>query len=147
MGSVVSALGPAEDDVRDVLEAASLASSRHNAQPWRFTLHPDRIELHGDPGRLLETAAPEWRSGWSAPRSWSGPGRTWSATARTGNGCGTWCCGRTGRSSPIPAKARAGWNPRSRTRGRCKTSPRRTTDRRAGHLRRRALLVLRRPAG
>ncbi|HWO65934.1 MAG TPA: nitroreductase family protein [Umezawaea sp.] len=61
MSSVVPALGLAEDDVRDVLETASLAPSRYNAQPWRFALHPDRIELHGDPGGLLEAADPEWR--------------------------------------------------------------------------------------
>lgn len=61
MNVVVPALGLAEDDVRGVLEAASLAPSLHNSQPWRFTLHPDRIELRFDPAKQLRATDPESR--------------------------------------------------------------------------------------
>jgi len=61
MTTTMSALGLAEDDVRDVLEAASFAPSVHNSQPWRFLLRPDRIELHPDPGRRLPATDPESR--------------------------------------------------------------------------------------
>ncbi|HEX6345204.1 Acg family FMN-binding oxidoreductase [Umezawaea sp.] len=61
MGAVVPTLGLAEDDVSGVLEAASLAPSLHNSQPWRFALHPDRVELHFDPGEQLLATDPESR--------------------------------------------------------------------------------------
>ncbi|WP_399343315.1 Acg family FMN-binding oxidoreductase [Umezawaea sp. Da 62-37] len=61
MNAVVSALGLAEDDVRGVLEAASLAPSIHNSQPWRFVLRPDRIELRSDEGGRLRAADPGGR--------------------------------------------------------------------------------------
>lgn len=61
MSSVVPALGLAEDDVRGVLEAASLAPSVHNSQPWRFALYTDRIELHFDPAKRLHATDPESR--------------------------------------------------------------------------------------
>jgi len=61
MSAVVEALGLAVDDVSGVLEAASLAPSLHNSQPWRFALHPDRIELRFDPGKQLSATDPEAR--------------------------------------------------------------------------------------
>ena len=61
MSAVVPTLGLAEDDVRGVLEAASLAPSVHNSQPWRFALHADRIELHFDPAKHLLATDPESR--------------------------------------------------------------------------------------
>ncbi|MCS7479360.1 Acg family FMN-binding oxidoreductase [Umezawaea endophytica] len=61
MSAVVPALGLAEDDVSGVLEAASLAPSLHNSQPWRFALRPDRVELHFDPARRLFATDPESR--------------------------------------------------------------------------------------
>jgi len=61
MSMVVSTLGLAEDDVRGVLEAASLAPSIHNSQPWRFALHADRIEVHFDPAKRLRATDPESR--------------------------------------------------------------------------------------
>ncbi|MEO6090267.1 MAG: nitroreductase [Umezawaea sp.] len=61
MSAVVPALGLAEDDVRGVLEAASLAPSIHNSQPWRFALHADRIELRFDPAEQLRATDPESR--------------------------------------------------------------------------------------
>ncbi|WNV84834.1 Acg family FMN-binding oxidoreductase [Umezawaea sp. Da 62-37] len=61
MSGVVSALGLAEDDVRGVLEAASAAPSIHNSQPWRFVLHPDRIELRFDPDKQLRATDPDAR--------------------------------------------------------------------------------------
>ncbi|MET1074651.1 MAG: nitroreductase [Umezawaea sp.] len=62
MNAVVSALGLAEDDVRGVLEAASLAPSIHNSQPWRFVLRPDRIELRFDEGARLPATDPDARA-------------------------------------------------------------------------------------
>ena len=61
MSTVPPTLGLAEDDVRGVLEAASLAPSIHNSQPWRFTLRADRIELRFDPNRRLPATDPESR--------------------------------------------------------------------------------------
>ncbi|MEO6084001.1 MAG: nitroreductase [Umezawaea sp.] len=61
MSAVVPTLGLEEDDVRGVLEAASLAPSIHNSQPWRFALHADRIELHFDPAKRLRATDPESR--------------------------------------------------------------------------------------
>ncbi|MCS7483687.1 Acg family FMN-binding oxidoreductase [Umezawaea endophytica] len=61
MSTVPPTLGLAEDDVRGVLEAASLAPSIHNSQPWRFALHPDRVELRFDPRRRLPATDPESR--------------------------------------------------------------------------------------
>lgn len=43
-----------DDHARQVLvEAASLAPSVHNSQPWRFAVGERRIELYADPGRQL----------------------------------------------------------------------------------------------
>ncbi|HWO68545.1 MAG TPA: nitroreductase [Umezawaea sp.] len=61
MTTVPPALGLAKDDVRGVLEAASLAPSIHNSQPWRFALHTDRIELRFDPHRRLPATDPDSR--------------------------------------------------------------------------------------
>jgi len=48
-------------ELRRLVAAATAAPSLHNSQPWRFVLHPDRIELHADPGRLLRVADPMGR--------------------------------------------------------------------------------------
>ncbi|WP_439657788.1 Acg family FMN-binding oxidoreductase [Lentzea sp. HUAS TT2] len=61
MTEVSSALGLAPDQVRTVLESASLAPSVHNSQPWRFRLLPDRIELHADAERRLPATDPDAR--------------------------------------------------------------------------------------
>src|SRR5689334_6063349 len=41
------------DDVRVALEAAVLAPSIHNSQPWRFVVTGRRIDLHADPARTM----------------------------------------------------------------------------------------------
>ena len=48
-------------ELRRLVAAATAAPSLHNSQPWRFVLHPDRVELHADPGRLLPVADPMGR--------------------------------------------------------------------------------------
>ncbi|PSL57306.1 nitroreductase [Saccharothrix carnea] len=61
MANVTEVLGLAVDEVTDVLNAAALAPSVHNTQPWRFRLARDRIELHADPTRRLPATDPEDR--------------------------------------------------------------------------------------
>src|ERR1700712_430673 len=61
MGTVTTSLGISAQEVKTVLQAASLAPSLHNSQPWRFRLLADRIELHMDLGRRLPGADPEDR--------------------------------------------------------------------------------------
>ena len=61
MAEVPEALGLAPEQVHQVLEAASLAPSVHNAQPWRFRVLPDRIELHPDPCHRLPATDPDNR--------------------------------------------------------------------------------------
>ncbi|MBW4718421.1 nitroreductase family protein [Saccharothrix sp. SC076] len=54
-------MGLTGDEVAEVLATASLAPSLHNAQPWRFRVAPDRIELHPDPDRHLPATDPDGR--------------------------------------------------------------------------------------
>ncbi|MFJ8962534.1 Acg family FMN-binding oxidoreductase [Lentzea sp. NPDC102401] len=61
MAEVPAALGLAPEEVHRVLEAASLAPSVHNAQPWLFRVLPDRIELHPDSRRRLPATDPDDR--------------------------------------------------------------------------------------
>ena len=58
---MTAALGLGPEQVERVLKAASLAPSVHNAQPWRFRVQPDRIELHPDTSRRLKATDPEDR--------------------------------------------------------------------------------------
>ncbi|HEX5497442.1 MAG TPA: nitroreductase family protein [Mycobacteriales bacterium] len=50
-----------EQDVRDVLTAATAAPSLHNSQPWLFRCTPSVIELYADPTRDLSVADPDRR--------------------------------------------------------------------------------------
>lgn len=56
---VPASLGLSPDEVAVVLEAAAMAPSVHNSQPWRFRVLPDRIELHADPARRLPATDPD----------------------------------------------------------------------------------------
>jgi nitroreductase len=56
---VPASLGLSPDEVTAVLEAAAMAPSVHNSQPWRFRVLPDRIELHADPTRRLPATDPD----------------------------------------------------------------------------------------
>jgi hypothetical protein len=47
------------DELLELVRSAVLAPSGHNAQPWRFTLGPDRIEIRADPGRRLPVVDPD----------------------------------------------------------------------------------------
>jgi nitroreductase len=61
MTATTPALGLSPEEVRTVLETASLAPSVHNSQPWRFLVRSDRIELHADPDRTLPATDPGGR--------------------------------------------------------------------------------------
>jgi nitroreductase len=50
-----------EPELQDVLQAAGLAPSLHNSQPWRFRVTAAGIELHADPERRLRVADPSGR--------------------------------------------------------------------------------------
>jgi nitroreductase len=56
---VPASLGLSPDEVATVLDAAAMAPSVHNSQPWRFRVLPDRIELHADATRRLPAADPD----------------------------------------------------------------------------------------
>jgi hypothetical protein len=49
------------EQLRHVVEAAGLAPSVHNTQPWRFAIRGTRIELHADPSRRLSVLDPDGR--------------------------------------------------------------------------------------
>ncbi len=57
MGTVTS-LGPA---LRSAVQAATLAPSIHNTQPWRFVVGERRLELRADPSRQLAVLDPTGR--------------------------------------------------------------------------------------
>jgi hypothetical protein len=44
----------APEQVRHVVQAAGLAPSVHNTQPWQFVSRPERLELHAARGRRLD---------------------------------------------------------------------------------------------
>ncbi|RBY80809.1 nitroreductase [Blastococcus sp. TF02A-26] len=50
------------DALEDAADAARLAPSVHNTQPWRLVLHGDRLELHADRTRQLLTLDPVGRA-------------------------------------------------------------------------------------
>ncbi|MCE3553156.1 nitroreductase [Pseudonocardia sp. RS11V-5] len=54
-------LGLTGPEVQSVLQAAALAPSLHNSQPWRFRTTADGIELRADPERQLRVADPSGR--------------------------------------------------------------------------------------
>ncbi len=49
------------EQLRHVVEAAGLAPSVHNTQPWQFTVRPDGLDLRADPARRLEVLDPDGR--------------------------------------------------------------------------------------
>mgnify|MGYP006295155441 FL=1 len=51
-------------DRRSWIEAATLAASGHNTQPWRFKVYDDRIEIAPDPERRLPVVDPNDREQW-----------------------------------------------------------------------------------
>jgi nitroreductase len=61
MSDVPAALGLSSSDTAAVLEAAGLAPSLHNSQPWAFRLTPDVIALHVDAARRMPVADAEDR--------------------------------------------------------------------------------------
>jgi hypothetical protein len=52
---------PTPDQIRHVAQAAGLAPSVHNTQPWRFVSRPGCLELHADPSRQLRVLDPDGR--------------------------------------------------------------------------------------
>src|SRR3712207_4297660 len=61
MTDVPAALGLSPQDTAAVLEAAGMAPSLHNSQPWSFRPASDLIELHVDPARRVPVADPDDR--------------------------------------------------------------------------------------
>lgn len=57
----MNTVGLSPDEERLVLDAATAAPSMHNAQPWRFVVHPDRIDVVPDTLRALPAEDPELR--------------------------------------------------------------------------------------
>lgn len=49
------------EQVRHVVQAAGLAPSVHNTQPWRFVARPERLELLADRSRRLAVLDPDGR--------------------------------------------------------------------------------------
>lgn len=49
------------EQLRHVVQAAGLAPSVHNTQPWRFVAGEGRLELHADPSRQLKVLDPDGR--------------------------------------------------------------------------------------
>jgi hypothetical protein len=49
------------DQVRAVVETATLAPSVHNTQPWRFASDGTRVDVHADPERVLRRQDPDGR--------------------------------------------------------------------------------------
>jgi nitroreductase len=49
------------EQIRHVVQAAGLAPSVHNTQPWRFVARPEHLELHADPSRQLRVLDPDGR--------------------------------------------------------------------------------------
>ena len=49
------------EQVRHVVQAAGLAPSVHNTQPWRFVARPERLELLADRSRRLSVLDPDGR--------------------------------------------------------------------------------------
>jgi nitroreductase len=45
----------AADALRAAVDSAVLAPSLHNTQPWRFTVHPDRLDVRADRTRQLKS--------------------------------------------------------------------------------------------
>jgi nitroreductase len=56
--------GSLEEQVAELVHAATLAPSMHNTQPWRFRLLRDAetIELYADPDRMLPRSDPHGRA-------------------------------------------------------------------------------------
>lgn len=52
---------PAASALARAANAAGLAPSVHNTQPWRWRIFPEWLELHADRGRQLGVADPEGR--------------------------------------------------------------------------------------
>ena len=61
MNPIPAALGLSATEITGVLEAASLAPSLHNSQPWRFRVLPNQVELHADLDRSLPATDPDQR--------------------------------------------------------------------------------------
>lgn len=59
MNAFPTVFGLPPDEVEDVIRRAGAAPSLHNAQPWRFRVLPDVIEVHSDPQRRLPIADPD----------------------------------------------------------------------------------------
>ena len=52
---------PVAAALAEAAAAAGYAPSVHNTQPWRWRVHPDRLELHAERGRQLTNIDPDGR--------------------------------------------------------------------------------------
>jgi nitroreductase len=58
---VVSSRRDAAEVLAEAARAAGLAPSVHNTQPWRWRVHPDRLDLFADRSRQLGVTDPDGR--------------------------------------------------------------------------------------
>lgn len=64
LGHEIDSHGPQSTNLIACLEAAAMAPSIHNSQPWRFRVAGDRIEVMLDQDRLLSAIDPTGREAW-----------------------------------------------------------------------------------
>jgi hypothetical protein len=57
-------LAGASADLRNLVQAATLAASSHNTQPWTFVVGPGSIDIHPDRARQLRVLDPQGRELW-----------------------------------------------------------------------------------
>jgi nitroreductase len=63
-GWEIDAYGSHGSRLTACLEAAALAPSVHNSQPWRFQVSPGQIDVVLDPDRVLRAIDPRGREAW-----------------------------------------------------------------------------------
>lgn len=60
-GTAPGAIPATNEQVQNVVRAATRAPSVHNTQPWRFVTRSDGVDLHADTSRRLQVLDPDGR--------------------------------------------------------------------------------------